>query len=506
MFDKPTRNHPYFIFERGGALALVLLFYLGSNIVGEQQADVWKRLFSADYKAALAFILEKNLSALLLAAVGIPVLCLFVIAVSFLIWRRTTFYIDKDDNFRYDHRGLVRKEIRVPLRGISTVNIRRSLFKRLFGLAAVRLDVNSAVTSEKADFSLVMTAAQAEVFARTIEAKKAEAAGSAAVSAAPSAEAAASVATDAAQRREIRYTPGQVFVHILLTASFAAPVVILLMWLAQFLPVFAGEAETISLLPLLVIVVAGILFAALKQFLTLYGYTVSADRERVTLSHGLLNRQSYTFELKKINAVVVHQSLLARLCKRAYVEVVVIGYGDAKARPRLCLYASLAEVERIRDALTGDFGDFEAPQKLARAGFWQKQLVLLLWALAAFGLIGSFSPLWGAAAAVFLLLWGTLSHKLASVATSIAFAEHGFRYTCGIFKKATRFVRYGDVQQAEFRANRVQQRLGNAKLSFVILSAAAERRTATGYFPESALEALAAHIVKARDTSTKLWE
>ena len=170
------------------------------------------------------------------------------------------------------------------------------------------------------------------------------------------------------------------------------------------MPVFAGEAETISLLPLLVIVAAGILFAALKQFLTLYGYTVSADRERVTLSHGLLNRQSYTFELKKINAVVVHQSLLARLCKRAYVEVVVIGYGDAKARPRLCLYAPLAEVERIRDALTGDFGDFEAPQKLARAGFWQKQLVLLLWALAAFGLIGSFSPLWGAAAAVFLLL------------------------------------------------------------------------------------------------------
>lgn len=492
MFDKPTRNHPYFIFERGGALALLLLFYLGSNVVGEQRADVWKQLFSSDYKAALAFILEENLSALLLAAVGIPVLCLIVIAVSFLIWRRTTFYIDKDDNFRYDHRGLVRKEIRVPLRGISTVNIRRSLFKRLFGLAAVRLDVNSAVTSEKADFSLVMTAAQAEVFARTIEAKKAEAA--------------ASVAADAAQRREIRYTPGQVFVHILLTASFAAPVVILLMWLAQFLPVFAGEAETISLLPLLVIVAAGILFAALKQFLTLYGYTVSADRERVTLSHGLLNRQIYTFELKKINAVVVHQSLLARLCKRAYVEVVVIGYGDAKARPRLCLYAPLAEVERIRDALTGDFGDFEAPQKLARAGFWQKQLVLLLWTLAVFGLIGSFSPLWGAAAAVFLLLWGTLSHKLASVATSIAFAERGFQYTCGIFKKATRFVRYGDVQQAEFRANRVQQRLGNAKLSFIILSAAAERRTATGYFPESALEALAAHIVKARDTSTKLWE
>ena len=85
MFDKPTRNHPYFIFERGGALALVLLFYLGSNIVGEQQADVWKRLFSADYKAALAFILEENLSALLLAACGSPVLCLFVISVSFLI-------------------------------------------------------------------------------------------------------------------------------------------------------------------------------------------------------------------------------------------------------------------------------------------------------------------------------------------------------------------------------------------------------------------------------------
>ena len=67
-------------------------------------------------------------------------------------------------------------------------------------------------------------------------------------------------------------------------------------------------------------------------------------------------------------------------------------------------------------------------------------------------------------------------------------------------------MRYGDVQQTEFRANRVQQRLGNAKLSFVILSAAAERRTATGYFPESALETLAARAVDARDTSTRLWE
>lgn len=52
----------------------------------------------------------------------------------------------------------------------------------------------------------------------------------------------------------------------------------------------------------------------------------------------------------------------------------------------------------------------------------------------------------------------------------------------------------------------MEQKLGNAKLSFIILSAVAERRTKTGYFPASALEALAAHIVKARDTSTKLWE
>lgn len=504
MFDTPRRNHPYYIFERGGALALLLLFYLGSNIVGEQP-DVWKRLFSSDYEAALAFILEENLSALLLAAVGIPVLCLLVIAVSFFIWRRTTFYIDEDNNFRYDHRGLMRKEIRVPLRGISTVNIRRSLFKRLFGLATVRLDVNSAVTSEKADFSLIMTAAEAEAFARTIEAKKAETAGTVTVPASPSAEAAGSPAADPAQRREIRYTPGQVFLHVLMTASFAAPVVILLMWAAQFLPVFAGEVETISFLLLLLLVAAGILFAALKQFLTLYGYTVITDRERVTISHGLLNRQSYTFELKKINAVVVRQSLLARLCKRAYVEVIVIGYGDAKARPRLCLYAPLAEVEHIQDALTGDFGDFEAPQKLARAGFWQKQLVLLVWALVIFGFISLFSPIWGAGAAVFVLLWGTLSHKLASAATSIAFAECGFRYTCGIFKKATRFVRYGDVQQTELRANCVQQKLGNAKLSFIILSAAAERRTKTGYFPESALALLARRTVDARDTSTKLW-
>ena len=492
MFETPRRNHPYYIVERTGIVLLAALFVFWTQWENELPENFWEQLFSGGWRETLTGALANGRFLLLLAAGVIPIAGLLALLWSVYAWKRTTFCVRAGVFCYTARRGFAQKETRVPLAAVSTVSIRRSPDKRLFSLASVRLELNSAAGA-RTKLTLVLTLREAEAFARFLETQKAVAKD-------------ADVEEPAAgAKRELRYSPAGVLLHVLLTVSLTPPVLLLSLWAVQFLPGMRDGAGGIAFRVILLAIAAFLFSTGVVQFVRLFGYTVTADDARVTVSHGLFNRQTYAFAPNKVNTVTVRQSLLARLCRRAYVEVTVMGYGNEKERPLLCLYAPQEEAQAICRALTADFGDLSDEKKPAHAGILQMRLLHAGKCLLLFCVVAPFSLPAGAALAGAWLLYGEVEHKFAARITRLCLSETGLRYTSGGFQKTVRYVRYGDIQQLTAKTDPIQKTFGNARLSWVVLAAKTDRLMKTTSFTEEVRRALAERIAAAPDASTRLW-
>ncbi len=167
MFNAPTRNHISIIIERLGFIIALLAFNVISNVSNSPEkifsVEYWRSVWAnaagaGDFIAALsgfAFIL----------------ICGVVLFISFLIWRKTFFYIDGAD-FVFEKRTIFKKNSRLAIVNISTVNIERNVFERLVGTAKVKLDLNSAKTSERTDFTFVLKAPLAQILQEELINKK----------------------------------------------------------------------------------------------------------------------------------------------------------------------------------------------------------------------------------------------------------------------------------------------------------------------------------------------
>ncbi len=492
MFETPRRNHPYYIVERTGIVLLAALFIFWTQWEDELPENFWEQLFSAAWRETLSGALANGRFLLLLAAGVVPLVTLLALLWSVYAWKRTTFCVRAGVFCYTARRGFTQKETRVPLAAVSTVSVRRSPIKRLFSLASVRVELNSAAGA-RTKLTLVLTLREAEAFARFLEAQKAAAK-----------DMDGEIAETPAKLTR-RYSPVEVLVHVLLAISFVPPVLLLFLWATQFLPGMRDGAGGIAFRVILLAIAAFLFSTGAVQFARLFGYTVTADDARVTVSHGLFNRQTYTFSPNKVNAVTVRQSMLARLCKRAYVEVSVMGYGNEKERPLLCLYAPEQEAEAICRALTADFGDLSDEKKPAHAGIVQKRLLHAGKCLLLFCAVAPFSLPAGAALAGAWLLYGEVEHKFAARITRLCLSETGLRYTSGGFRKTVRYVRYGDIQQLTSKTDPIQKAFGNARLSWIVLAASTDRLMKTTYFTEEVRLALAERIAAAPDASTRLW-
>ena len=496
MFEKPTRNHASFIVERLGIVFFALLFF-GWNSLG----DSVRRLLNPSFWrgiTAQTFLLYGR--SFLLGGGLVLLLILAVLIFSVFVWRKTFFYL-QDDCLVYEQRTLFHHSAKLPLQNIATVNLERSLLERLLGTAKVKVDANSASTANKTNFTFILHQVTAQQLHDSLLARRAallQGEGEENPSAAPEPMA-------ASPRVEvISFSAPRVLLHRLLSIPFLQGIVVLIVFGSSFIGPGGYGLPLAEVLPSLLFFVFCGVIAAIYSTLNLMNYRVARDATHIYISCGLLKKVSYSFHEQRIQGVFVKQPLLARLFGFYSIEVAVVGLGNEKKEtPQLCLLTTKAQMERVLALCAPQYTECTG-QKIRPSKAALLPLALRTLFLSLLSLLFLFAPIpnaWilPAAATLLCVLGGILSHRT----KALQFDGRVLHYTRGVFTRFTGMFRYGNLQDADIRGNRLMTRLGAARLTVTLLSGMKQKVHQTGWFSGELLDELGGKVVANEDASVE---
>ena len=232
-----------------------------------------------------------------LGVLGIPlglVLCIvgFVIFAiyRYLLWTRFEYWFDGVGDLRIDSGIFYRNQRKVALSRLQAVDVERPLFARIFGLAALKIDV-AGVGDSKVLLAYLgndeSIALREELLSRARVGEREEV---------PQAETVIHAVS-----------AGDLFVSLLIRSTTAG--LLLLTGVLMFVTVVTSGAAGLLLLPF----TGGIpIFLVVTEFMALYGFTVAKAHDGVRLRHGLLRTQAQTVPHGRVAAIEVIEPLLWR--------------------------------------------------------------------------------------------------------------------------------------------------------------------------------------------------
>ena len=267
-----------------------------------------------------------------LTALGLAVAAAVVVGVaSWLSWRRLTYWFDDEGDLRVHSGVLQRKERRVQLSRLQSVDVTQPLVARIFGLAAVRPEVagssSGGTTLEYLTFEDA-TKLRSELLARAAgirvgEGEAAPVAPETVLTSVPTGVLLASVVLQPLTA-----------VALLVIPVLVIPAIVTGRWL------FAFPTVLIMLSPFFVIG---------NQFLNWFDFTVAESPDGLRLRFGLTSHRSQTVPPGRVQAVRLERPLMWRPWGWARVTVNVAGGlsdEDERERPSVILPVAPLPVAR----------------------------------------------------------------------------------------------------------------------------------------------------------------
>jgi len=263
------------------ALILVTLFTVGSAVLSEPFG-------------------------LLLLILGIAALAAVALGYEFLAYRRLAFWFDDDGDLRVQSGVIFQQERRMQLSRLQTVDINRPLVARVFGFAALRIEVAGAGDS-RADLQYLSddeaSALRSEILARS-----------------------AGLSHDAGEAPEepLLVVPTKDLLGSLLLRAVTVFLVLLTVFIAVATIWSTGWTGIFTVflggVPLAVVV---------TEFIQLYNFTVAKSPDGIRLRHGLLQTQSRTIPPGRVCAVEFVEPLFWR--RKGWVRLYVTVAGLTKS-------------------------------------------------------------------------------------------------------------------------------------------------------------------------------
>ncbi len=464
MFSKPSRNHITVIFEQIGAVGFVLVtgvLSLAYEFLGEIGNGI-----------RLSYIISriKLGETELLVFSGAVLLCTVLVLWLIHRWYKTVFYIE-GEYLVTEKNTLMHRSSRLPLNSIATVNLERNVFERIVGTAKIKLDINSAATANRTDFTFVLSLEKAKAFEAELIAGKSS--------------------VQVKEDRPLRETVCSFTALQALRDTVLGGLHMLLMFAAA-----VGFAALVSektgfpfeeSLPALVLLALSWVFSAVMKFFSCCGFTVEKDSSSFYISSGLLRKKNYSFEKNKVNALFVRQPLFARLFGYYRAEVAVVGLGnDKNETPQICLLVKKQELERILSVCAPDFscsGEILHSHKagladsVIRYGFVSAVLGAAVW---------NFSSVMSIAVIAVGLSFAVLSFRSKTLCAD----DCVFSYSKGVLSKSYACFKYSAVQTAQLRTNLILRKSDAGRIRISILSSSAVSVHTTGWFGKAHFKSL----------------
>lgn len=274
------------------------------------------------FAAGVRFIAVAAAALLLLPAV--------VAAVSYLRWRSLTYWFDDDGDLRVDSGVLTRKQRRLQLSRLQSVDVAQPLLARVFSLAEVNVEVAGSEGSRvKLDFLHLdeARALRSEILARS-----------------------AGLRHDAGEATETAIAtvaPRDLAVSLLLRSVTAVLLIVTVLivvtaflsggWGGLLLALFTGG------IPILIVV---------SEFIRYFGFTVSQSPDGLRLRFGLARTETRTVPPGRVQAIEFVEPLLWRRWGwvRVRVNIAGVGRSDSQGNQQETLLIPVATRE-VADAI-----------------------------------------------------------------------------------------------------------------------------------------------------------
>ena len=267
---------------------------------------------------------QQDTGRLLLAALAVaPVAA----ALAWVSWRAMRYRLT-DTELQVDSGVLTRRQRRVPLQRLQSVDVVRPLLARVLGLAELRLEVAGGGSTE-APLSYLSEADAGRL--RALLLQRASGAGP-------------DPAAEAPELPLVSVPTGPLVASVLLGAPVWAAVALLL---ALVVALAVGGPDAAGLLVVSVVpVVLAVGAAGVRRLLVEYGFTVAESADGLRLRHGLLETRSATIPRDRVQSVRLREPVLWRPFGWARLEVDVAGYAPGGGEQQLATSALLPVAPR----------------------------------------------------------------------------------------------------------------------------------------------------------------
>ena len=498
--EKRFRNHVIWIVEQIGTLGMLILVALfGSSDMLPEMMEGLKE----DPESVIVFLVIIGVLLLI-----IIFLCLWRVR----IWSKTWFTVS-DTAVVMERNTLNQRKNTMGIRSISNINIEQNLLERLTGTARLKLNTDSLSTANETDMVIVLEKKDAQQLKQFILERMDSERAVQNVSTEQSEYVSGTDRTEQAEYTVQTTLKNQLF-HGLLSINL--PTVLILV--GTFAEIAATIQEILSegifsegagamLLKggVVFLVFLGALKSVLGGFVRYYGFRIERIGKELHIQYGLFTKAEYTIPVRRINALKIRQSAIARLCGYYMAEIVNVGISDEETEEKsfLLLYGKKDRIQGQLDGILPEFSDaFRQETERQPFSAWFAGLLSMVVTVLFIGAAGAgvyeFFPefvKWIAAAEVLLLVLYLLYRFLDYRTCALGMGGHFLVLVDGHFGCTFTILTYDKIKYAEISQNFLAKKCRIAKGDLYILAAAGENMQSIPYFPQEKAEELKRRIL-----------
>jgi putative membrane protein len=260
--------------------------------------------------------------------VGLILLALLAIGLAYGLasWWRTKYWIDGDE-LRVDTGVISKQSRRIRVDRLQSIDIAQPVLARLFGLAELKMDVAGG---HRAEGSLAfLRLGEAQQLREQLLARRDLARHEAATAATAATSPMGQPLTPPPERVIAKLDLGRLLVSILLSGHTVGVVVSGAGFMVLFVATgqFAGAATMVP-------VVGGFLLAQFRKLSAFYDFTVAQTPAGLQVRRGLLELNSQTIALHRVQGVRIIEPFLWRRLGWARLDVSIAGVRDSDSNDR----------------------------------------------------------------------------------------------------------------------------------------------------------------------------
>lgn len=429
-------------------------------------------------------------------------------AYRIIIWAKTWITIEAQSIVIECNTFFSRKKNTISIKTISNINLEQSLMGMLFGTCKLKMDTNSLSTANDTDLTIVLKKNDAEELRVLLM-------GLVSGNEMPKQEIRQEEQRDSGC---IRVNATDILLHGVFASKFLHTIFIPLYIVLEFVSemdsadleyivdevgYFAAETIGLWLLILIALIAWSILaigFGLVRDAVRYWDFQIERKEEKLVLMYGLTKKVNYSIPVDKIQAVVLKQTLLARIFRRYMVEVVNVGMNDdeKEAQAFLLPYGKKELLKERMGKLLPEFSNYleleaeHQPKSSWIAGLWTDFIYLMvvggiLMAVAEF--VPEF--LGGAIAILSVITFACLAVKVAGYLTKgTTFAEQVLLIVRGSFSRTFVYIRYDKIQYVSLYHNFLANRYGIQRGMVHLLASMNNQVQEIPYFKGEQLEVL----------------